>query len=73
MTVYTEEEAANHRCPVGQAMSHITCCGSGCMAWRWILDDFGIYTSMYGYCGLAGEPRIGSATWRLICGGSPHE
>lgn len=49
----------------------VSCLGSGCMAWRWVethvpgpMKDDGAAdlvpsSNTHGYCGLAGDPRLG--------------
>lgn len=65
----TEAEAKTKWCPMhriavedGQGVygnmpnnGAMTCAGSGCMAWRWKLNDHG-HSMGVGFCGLAGKP-----------------
>jgi hypothetical protein len=58
--MYTEAEAKTKWCPqmnseeafdLGE--THVNCCASHCMAWRWIGSKG---PEQQGYCGLAGRP-----------------
>lgn len=55
----TEEEAKTKWC-WRTTKSTSMCLGAGCMAWRWVRDDFGNVTEIggekHGFCGPAGRP-----------------
>ena len=59
MAGITEEEAKNKWCLQSMsncgdgAASVVTCCGSECMAWRFIIGR-----EKKGYCGIAGNPIV---------------
>ena len=70
---FTPEEALDKWCPFARsetrsapAIPDVTCLGSDCMAWRWVRthvkneagDDTVATTDQYGYCGLAGDPKL---------------
>jgi hypothetical protein len=61
----TEDEAKTKWCPKIEHRGWGKCIGSGCMAWRWMLNvgenpenpaEATILPPVKGYCGLGGRP-----------------